>query len=162
MNCEDVGRLLQDYAARELAPEARRAVDEHLAGCEECREELALLALVVAGLDRQPVLEPAPGFSARVMAGLPAQQRVLHPAWALALLPVLAGLAWLFRAPLSGPVLRLAAALFERLPDPGAGAGELGRVLTAQPLLVAGAGLVLGLGAVAGAAWYCWASYFAE
>lgn len=162
MNCTDARKLLQDYATRELAPELRRLVDEHLAGCETCREELALVALVVSGLSRLPASEPRPDFNARVLAALPRQQRSLHPAWALMLLPVLTGLAWLFRAELTGPVLRLLVRVEALLPLPGALSAELGGLMTAEPLLVAGAVFLLSFGALTGAVWYCWTACCAE
>jgi anti-sigma factor RsiW len=106
MNCEETRRLMQEYATRELDPELRRRVDEHLVGCEDCRQESVLFALVVSSLDSQPVLEPRPGFSARVMAGLRKRQASLHPAWSLVLLPVLAVPSWVFRSELAAVLAR--------------------------------------------------------
>jgi anti-sigma factor RsiW len=81
-----------------LAPDERRAVEEHLLSCAECRQELALLTIVVTSLDHQPVLEPGPDFSARVMARLPARvARTLSPLWSLVSVPVLGLIAFLFR-----------------------------------------------------------------
>jgi anti-sigma factor RsiW len=103
MNCTQVRSLLQDYAARELNPEQQRPVDEHLLTCPECRDELALLTVIVANLNRQPVSEPRPGFSSRVMAALPPNQaKVFNPWWSMLALPVLAGAAYFFRAALTG------------------------------------------------------------
>ena len=149
MNCDDAGRLLQDYATRELTPGQRRLVDEHLLGCEECRRELALMSVVVSGLDTQPVLEPSPGFSGRVLAGLPRQRSfVPGPLWALVLVPVLGGLIYLFRGQLTGGL----AGLLERVPD-------LSGVTMQQLAIVPLAAVGLGLAMVAAVGAYCWRVY---
>ena len=149
MNCDDVGRLLQDYVTRDLASGQRCLVDEHLLECEECRRELALMSVVVSGLDTQSVLEPSPGFSGRVLAGLPRQRSfVPGPLWALVLVPVLGGLIYLFRGQLTGGL----SGLLERVPDLS---GVTMQQLAIVPLVAVG----LGLAMVAAAGAYCWRVY---
>lgn len=97
MSCDDVRALLQDHVTRELAPDDRRRVDEHLLECEECRRESALMSAMVSSLESQPVDDPSPDFSRRLMVSLPPQRRALSPWWSLALLPVLGGLVYLLR-----------------------------------------------------------------
>ena len=41
MNCEDYGPMLTAYVDGELSDEDRRRLDEHLAGCQRCRDQLA-------------------------------------------------------------------------------------------------------------------------
>lgn len=101
MSCEEYQGTLQDYVTRQLDREMRKAVDAHLLECADCQRELAVLTALVSSLDHQPVLEPSPEFSTRVLAGLP-RQRAFYPSawWSLALVPALGLAAWLLRAPL--------------------------------------------------------------
>jgi len=149
MSCEQVRELLQDYATRELVPGERQAVDEHLLECDACRQELAVVSLVVSSLDSQPVLEPGPDFGQKVMAGLPSRRPVApSPWWVLVLVPLLGGLIYVFRLP-------LATRLFGLLERGGVDPGWFSRVqlplptvqqLTLAPLVIAGLGLVLAVG----------------
>jgi anti-sigma factor RsiW len=122
LNCDGVRARLQDYVTRELTPDERRMVDEHLLACAECRQELALMTIVVTNLDHQPVLEPGPDFSARVMARLPARvARTVSPLWSLVAAPVLGLVGFLFRVPFLSFLLGLAGRFgigAVRLPDP--------------------------------------------
>ncbi len=121
MNCNEVRSVLQDYVTRELAPERRAGVDEHVVGCAECQRELALLTALVSSLDSQPVVEPEADFTARVIRRLPGHRRApMSPWWSLAAVPALGAAAWLLR----GPLLRGAAGVADRLglrvlPAPG-------------------------------------------
>ena len=47
MTCAGVQRLLSAYIDGELDAASRRAVDEHLQGCEPCRHDLASLTKTV-------------------------------------------------------------------------------------------------------------------
>ena len=107
MSCRDIRELLPDYATRELSPENRRLVDEHVLTCDDCRRELALASAIVSSLETQPVRTPSAGFSTKLMASLPQQRRMPSPWWWLSLIPVLGGSAWLFRKPLLGDLLHL-------------------------------------------------------
>jgi anti-sigma factor RsiW len=156
MNCDEVRQSVQDYVMRELEPESRRMFDAHLVECAECQRELALMTAVVSTLDHQPVLEPPPGFSANVLAALPRQRSFApSPWWALALAPVLGGLAWLFRAPLDRGIAGL---LGHYLP------GSISLpTLTMQNVGIAAAAVVgLGLLVAAGGAVFCWQTYLQE
>jgi hypothetical protein len=136
MSCDAVRNLLQDYLTRDLPPAQRSMVDAHLLECDRCRQEMALMSVVVSGLSTQPVLEPSAGFTQRVVANLPARPKwVLSPWWSLALAPVLAGLAYLWRKPLLGGLLEVAGWFgvdpaqlgSARLPDiSGVSPGQLG------------------------------------
>jgi anti-sigma factor RsiW len=154
VNCSDIKVLLQDYVTRELAAERRAEVDAHLVECPDCQRELALTAALVSTLDNQPVLEPPPDFTARVIRRLPGRRPVmLSPWWALAAAPVLGLVAWLVRA----PVLRLITPALERLGPGGVGAGaRLPEVGYAQLTWVALGWAVLAAAVVAGGAYFGW------
>ncbi len=70
MNCPD---LAQIYACleKELSPEDRLRLEEHLATCSRCRRLLADRRLYLEASSSLPQLELPPGFTERVMAGLP-------------------------------------------------------------------------------------------
>ncbi|MBN2465976.1 zf-HC2 domain-containing protein [candidate division WOR-3 bacterium] len=156
VNCDEVKRSLQDYVTRELAPEDRRVFDAHLVECGECQRELALMTAVVSTLDHQPVLEPRPGFSEKVMRSLP-RQRVflLSPWWSLVLAPLLAGLVWLFR----GQAARVLEAALSR-----SGLSQVTvPTLSLQQAGIAGLAVVLvGLAVAVGAGAYAWQVYLRD
>ena len=156
MNCAEVRQSIQDYVTRELKSDDRRLFDAHLVECAACQRELAVMTAVVSMLDHQPVLDPRPGLSERVMQSLP-RQRVflLSPWWSLVLAPVLAGLAWLFRDPIKDGIVGLL--------------GRFGtsRIAVPAPTLQnvgVGAVAVVGLGLLvtAGAAAVCWRAYLRD
>ncbi len=156
LSCAATKGLLQDYLARDLPPSQRAMVDAHLLDCEDCRQELALLSVVISGLVTQPVIEPPAGFTQRVLAGLPARSRfILNPWWSLALAPVLAGAAYLLRAPLVAGLFRVAEwSGLTRVQLPAVPALTLGQI---GLFGAAGAGVVLaafGLGLA-----FCWRWY---
>ena len=156
MNCDEIRRSVQDYVTRELEPENRRLFDAHLVECAECQRELALMTAVVSTLDHQPVLEPPPGFSARVLGSLPKQREFApSPWWSLALAPVLAGLVWLFR----GSVARALETISSRS---GLSHLSLPAVSLQQAGIAAGAVVVLGLLLAAGGAVFCWQVYLRD
>ena len=156
MNCEEVRRSLQDYVTRELSPESRRLFDGHLVECAECQRELALMTALVSTLDHQPVLEPSPGFGQKVLASLPRQRSfALSPWWSLTLAPLLAGIVWLFRAPLERYVM----GWFGRF---GTNSITL-PTLSMQSVEIAAAAVVgLGLLVAAGGAMFCWQTYLRD
>ena len=156
MNCDEVRRSVQDYVTRELEPENRRTFDAHLVECAECQRELALMTAVVSTLDHQPVLEPPPGFGEKVLASLPRQRSfVPSPWWALALAPLLAGLAWLIRVPLERGV----AGLLGRLDISGV---TFPAVSFQQAGIAAAVVVGLGLLVAAGGAVFCWQAYLRD
>lgn len=75
MSHEAIQELLSSYLDDDLSAEERQRVDEHLASCEACREELALLRLTVDALRDMPVLEAPGGFADAVMDRIEADGR---------------------------------------------------------------------------------------
>ena len=67
MDHETIQDLLSSYLDGDLSPDERQQVDAHLAECEACREELALLELTLAALHDLPELEAPAGFADAVM-----------------------------------------------------------------------------------------------
>lgn len=156
MNCDDIRRSIQDYVTRELSPENRRLFDAHLVECSECQRELALMTALVSTLDHQPVLDPPAGFGEKVLVSLPRQRSfALSPWWSLALGPVLAGIAWLFRAQLERGIAGLVGQFVPSnvaLP-----------VLSMQNAGIAAAAVAgVGLLVAAGGAVFCWRVYLQD
>jgi anti-sigma factor RsiW len=61
---------LEEYLSGALKPAAQRDIEAHLSNCRSCREEIRAMREVsqwFGGLRYEEVLEPAPGFFARVM-----------------------------------------------------------------------------------------------
>lgn len=44
MKCEDTNKLLAAYLDKEVTPEERRQIEEHLANCKQCQEELKAIS----------------------------------------------------------------------------------------------------------------------
>jgi Predicted integral membrane protein (DUF2275)/Putative zinc-finger len=68
MNCAEVQKYLSDFLDKSLDNERARAIEDHLAACSRCSEEMTSLAecqRLVSGL---PAVELPLGFTNRVMA----------------------------------------------------------------------------------------------
>ncbi|HEU4754567.1 MAG TPA: zf-HC2 domain-containing protein [Armatimonadota bacterium] len=70
MWCRKVRNELSAYADRELAPARARAVEEHLAGCEDCRRELHSLTRLVRCATSIPQEEVPAGLHGRILTRL--------------------------------------------------------------------------------------------
>lgn len=83
MNCELVQSRLDEYCDGELNPTERRAVEDHLNGCESCREELRRVrALVDRARALRHDLQPSQDLWPRIahdIAGRRRDRRVLLP-----------------------------------------------------------------------------------
>jgi len=153
VNCEDIQSRLQEYVTRELVPARRAEVDAHLVECPECQRELALLTALVSTLDSQPVIEPGPDFTARVIRRLPGRRRApLSPWWALAAAPMLGVIAWLSR----GTLLRWVAAAADRIGLSASSVPSASGVGYAQLTWVAVALAVFTVGVLVAGAYYGW------
>lgn len=71
MDCQQVARRLDEYAASELGPQERAAVDQHLHGCPDCRAALRDLRALDARIRALPVRTLPDDFLAQVHAKLP-------------------------------------------------------------------------------------------
>ena len=59
MKCDDVVRTIPLYLYGEVSPAAEEAVEDHVAGCPECAQELKVQRAVHAALDAREVAMPA-------------------------------------------------------------------------------------------------------
>ena len=90
MTCEQAESLLVRAAEETLDTKRQAELNQHLAACPACREELEAQRSARARLAARPDAVVRPGFATRVLANLPAQD----PAGALDVAAV-AGGAWL-------------------------------------------------------------------
>lgn len=58
MQCQEIAEWLSEHVDGRLDPERERLLAEHLAACDDCRQELAALETIVAGLRNLPAVEP--------------------------------------------------------------------------------------------------------
>lgn len=65
-NCQDIQADLSAYVDGELSPSQRTDIETHVASCPGCRQKLAELKRLVAGVAELPKLQPAPRFLAEV------------------------------------------------------------------------------------------------
>src|SRR5215510_15081720 len=68
MNCADVQKDLSDFLEKSVDNERARTIEDHLAICSLCNEELAGLAECQRLVSSLPMVEPPLGFTSRVMA----------------------------------------------------------------------------------------------
>jgi hypothetical protein len=73
-----------EYASRTLDPEDTRTFEAHLAGCEECRQEVARIEQELEWLPiGLPPVTPRPGFRGRVLAAVRDERGPSPPRWIL-------------------------------------------------------------------------------
>ncbi|MCY3712802.1 MAG: zf-HC2 domain-containing protein [Gemmatimonadetes bacterium] len=112
MNCESTQRMLYEAVDRALTPDERRLLDAHLAGCERCRSEAAVLDALIKTVEATPAAKPSEAFLSNVMAQLPATSRssswsswfapsLVFPRLVFAITLAAAALVWLYRASLA-------------------------------------------------------------
>ncbi len=130
-NCDT--DMLSLYLDGELAPEARARLDLHLAGCAECRELLAELAIVMetagglTAVDRAPDTDLWSGIAARTR---PEATRTISMSWmqaaaaGLVLAAVSGGAVWMTMRG-TPAVVEETARVTDRGPEPGAPTGPV-------------------------------------
>ena len=108
MNCESAQSIMYAAVDRALSPEERRLLDAHLAGCERCRSEAAILDALIDTVESTPRSHPSEAFLSNVMAQLPAPSpsswfapSLVFPRLVFAFTLAAAALVWLYRASLS-------------------------------------------------------------
>jgi anti-sigma-K factor RskA len=85
MDCHEIEELSGAYALDALSPEERKAVDEHLAECPKCAQEIRQLQAVVDLFPLSvPGVEPPPRMKERIFAKIhdnntPQTQRTVTP-----------------------------------------------------------------------------------
>ena len=83
MNCNDMNAKLADLllAPDEVNAGVRGQVDEHVAGCAECRTQLEELRATMALLDTWEAPEPNPYFLTRLNARLDEERAAAPAGW---------------------------------------------------------------------------------
>jgi anti-sigma factor RsiW len=66
MDCSEIKALLSEYIDGTLEPETKDLVDQHVASCAECREELASLKALVHELGSLEPMQPPEDFLVQV------------------------------------------------------------------------------------------------
>src|SRR5437764_276599 len=73
--------LLAEYVDGSLTHDERAAVDAHLAGCERCRDEVALARRGAAALSALPEVDLPEGFHPRVKPVRSPRERLGRASW---------------------------------------------------------------------------------
>jgi predicted anti-sigma-YlaC factor YlaD len=110
MNCDEIREQFADFLTGELEDAAKSAVDDHIAGCAACGEELRRLTEIWTKLGVLPAEQPTPALRERFYTmleaykvGLEAEKAAVAPDKAL-------GISWR-HGWLKRPAFRFAAAL---------------------------------------------------
>jgi hypothetical protein len=70
MNCEKATELWSLYCEKEIDPERKEELEEHLTTCRVCAEGLAAFQKTMQALKDLPALTPSPSFDARLARAL--------------------------------------------------------------------------------------------
>ena len=77
MKCEQARKDMPEWLEGGFDADTRRRLEEHLAGCPECREELGAMKTVLDQLDNLPMEEPGPAVRANFYSMLAAYKHGL-------------------------------------------------------------------------------------
>ncbi|NLJ72081.1 MAG: zf-HC2 domain-containing protein [Syntrophomonadaceae bacterium] len=67
MNCQQINKYILPYCDNNLPPELVRQIDEHIASCESCANNITLTRIENSVLHNLPALEPRTDFTNDVM-----------------------------------------------------------------------------------------------
>ena len=108
--CTGMENKLIEYLDGRAKPAERRAVEEHLAACAECRVRAEEFRTLWDALDDLPVLSPSPSFDASLRARIaaePAPRRIWDwlpsPRLAFATTALIAMSVWMSSMPRTAP-----------------------------------------------------------
>jgi anti-sigma factor RsiW len=111
MKCEDVAKQMIPYLDGQAKAAERAAVDQHLAGCAECRGRADELYTLWKTMDELPAVEPSFGFDARMRQRIAAEPRrswftafIPQPRLALSAAMLIVLSVWVVKMPASHPV----------------------------------------------------------
>jgi anti-sigma factor RsiW len=132
MKCEDVAKQMIPYLDGRSKEADRTAVDQHLAGCAECRARSQELFTLWKTMDELPAVAPSFGFDARMRQRIAAEPRrswftafIPQPRLALSAAMLIVLSVWVVKMPASHPVstpvstVGDAAGRFQRDPESG-------------------------------------------
>ena len=77
---EELRSMLPAMAGGDLSKTELALLEQHLAGCRDCRTELAQLQLVVQAMRETPELEPPPWLATRIMARVQ-EEAIVQKSW---------------------------------------------------------------------------------
>ncbi len=80
MKCEDFKILLPEYLSGTLDLKTGKHIDEHVSGCESCRNELEAMSSVWSKLEMIPQEDPGPAVSTRFYAMMEAYRQGMENA----------------------------------------------------------------------------------
>jgi len=78
---EELRSMLPAMAGGDLSKTELALLEQHLAGCRDCRTELAQLKLVVQTVRETPDLEPPPWLATRIMARVQEETDAVRKSW---------------------------------------------------------------------------------
>ena len=78
---EELRSMLPAMAGGDLSKTELALLEQHLAGCRDCRTELAQLQLVVQTVRETPDLEPPPWLATRIMARVQEETDAVRKSW---------------------------------------------------------------------------------
>ncbi len=111
MKCEEVSNELMAYVDGRASTGMRRGIEEHLAGCANCRARAEEFRKIWSALDEAPAIEPSFGFDARLRQRIAAEPRrpgifsfVPQPRLALSMALLAAMLVLVVKLPMGNPV----------------------------------------------------------
>ncbi len=138
MTCREARIQIQTWLDAALESSLARALEDHLADCDTCRQEADALRALTETLSQEGLLRPSPELTARLLRQLAARRfRPATPRWAEALTLVGAAAAGASLAVIGLP----------------AAAHSLGLTLT-TPMTIVGLAAAGALGMVGASAWY--------
>ncbi len=79
--CKDIKNLLPAYLEDALSSEEKKHVEEHLAGCFSCRQDIADLKKATDFLHNLEEVEPPPFFEQRIMAAIREEKKQKQGIW---------------------------------------------------------------------------------
>ncbi|NTW17795.1 MAG: DUF2275 domain-containing protein, partial [Syntrophaceae bacterium] len=79
--CKGVNNLLPAYLEEALSPEEKKRVEEHLASCSHCRQDVVDLKKALGLLQNIEEVEPPPFFEQRIMAAIREEKKQKQSVW---------------------------------------------------------------------------------
>ena len=75
MDCSHARNILLEYLEGQLEFDGRVQLEAHLLGCQECRDELDAMKVILQSVASLPAPSPSPGFARRLRARIRQERR---------------------------------------------------------------------------------------